>query len=231
MRSSLDGIVPDNDFFTAFIGDLPIDFQLNQGLPVPEASKKSAPIPPSTFVVPDIKKEMKQQEADSADAPVTRSKRPSRRSARQAQNVIKAQIDEAKQGTKRKRRNAASNEDEGLDLSLLAKEEKGTLSKEEQAKLKKQRRLLKNRAAAQQFRQRQKEYIASLETQVEEFGKSHETQSRRIQMLELENSIIKEHLSHLREFVTRSVLMVAPNTTPSMGVMNAINNADNVVPI
>eukprot|EP01111_Echinosteliopsis_oligospora_P010793 TRINITY_DN341_c1_g1_i1.p1 TRINITY_DN341_c1_g1~~TRINITY_DN341_c1_g1_i1.p1 ORF type:complete len:318 (+),score=118.61 TRINITY_DN341_c1_g1_i1:598-1551(+) len=79
------------------------------------------------------------------------------------------------------------------------------LSPDEERSLKRQRRLVKNREAAQQFRQRQKNYIADLENRVEELSAMNSEYASKIDILISENKIIREQLSRLHDFVSQAM--------------------------
>jgi len=134
-------------------------------------------------------------------------RRPVRRSARKARATMKREAHKQTTGKKRKASTTAVNEADVIDAELLKKEADGTLSPAEVTQLKKQRRLLKNRAAAQQFRHRQKEYITNLEVQVQELSAYKSESDQKITLLELENKLLKEHLGHLRAFVNQSLTL------------------------
>jgi len=86
------------------------------------------------------------------------------------------------------------------------------LNLEEERQLKRQRRLVKNREAAQLFRQRQKAYIQDLERKVTELTSHNNDARARIELLSSENKLIKEQLLYLRNFITQAVSFTFPKS-------------------
>lgn len=84
--------------------------------------------------------------------------------------------------------------DSDLDPVLLAKEKAGSLSAAEQKELKRQRRILKNRLAAQKFRQRQREHLETLETQVREEQKKNTDMKAEIEQLKSKNQRTRKEI-------------------------------------
>lgn len=84
------------------------------------------------------------------------------------------------------------------------------LSPEEERNMKRQRRLVKNREAAQLFRQRQKAYIQDLEKKVGDLTATNNEFRARVELLNSENKLIKEQLLYLRNFVTQAVSFSFP---------------------
>lgn len=70
---------------------------------------------------------------------------------------------------------------------------------------KKIHRLLKNREAAQLFRERQKEYINELEKQVNALTTENTDAKSKVELLMSENKIIKEQLQYLRNFIAQAL--------------------------
>jgi hypothetical protein len=83
-------------------------------------------------------------------------------------------------------------------------------SDEDQKASPRHNRLLKNREAAQQFRQRQKTYIQDLEQKIEELTTSNMSQGNRAEKLETENKLLKEQVEYLRGFVTQLMASLNP---------------------
>lgn len=107
---------------------------------------------------------------------------------------------------------------------LSPKDDKNQGMDEEQ-KMKRQRRLLKNREAAQQFRQRQKEYIQNLERRVSELtslvGESH----KHIELLNTENRLLRDQLVYLYNVMRQNLsLTSSPTASPSIN-MNPITSS------
>jgi len=92
------------------------------------------------------------------------------------------------------------------------------LSPEEEKNFKRQRRLVKNREAAQLFRQRQKAYIHDLEKKVTDLNESNNDFRARIELLTSENKLIKEQLLYLRNFVAQAVSFFPKNNGSSNGM-------------
>lgn len=62
---------------------------------------------------------------------------------------------------------------------------------------------MKNREAAQLFRQRQKAYIQDLEKKVADLSATNNDFRARVELLNSENKLIKEQLLYLRNFITQ----------------------------
>lgn len=83
---------------------------------------------------------------------------------------------------------------------------------DEEQKLKRQRRLIKNREAAQQFRQRQKEYIQNLERRVTELNTHVGETHKHIELLTAENRLLRDQLVYLYNVMRQNLSLT---TTPS----------------
>jgi hypothetical protein len=81
---------------------------------------------------------------------------------------------------------------------------------EDESDLKKQKRLVKNRKAAQLFRARQKAYIHDLENQVQQLQTQNVELKVKSDLLNSENSLLKEQLLYLRSFITQAVSFSLP---------------------
>lgn len=88
-----------------------------------------------------------------------------------------------------------------------------------ESKQKRQRRLLKNREAAQLFRQRQKAYIQDLEKKVAKLN-AETTQFRsKVDLLTTENKLVREQMNYMRSFLSQIMMpnfnggAVAPGAT------------------
>merc|ERR1711988_730949 len=99
------------------------------------------------------------------------------------------QPDSSKADTVQKRRNMSEKELEKVPLP--SEKELSDLDP-------RQRRLVKNRAAAQLFRQRQKQHIADLEDRVNELMAENQQLNSRVELLTSENTLVKEQLNYLR---------------------------------
>jgi len=69
---------------------------------------------------------------------------------------------------------------------------------------------VKNREAAQLFRQRQKAYIQDLEKKVHDLAVDNNEFRARVELLNSENKLIKDQLLYLRNFVTQAVSFSFP---------------------
>lgn len=92
-----------------------------------------------------------------------------------------------------------------------------SLTPEEERNMKRQRRLVKNREAAQLFRQRQKAYIQDLEKKVADLSATNNDHRARVELLNSENKLIKEQLLYLRNFITQAVSFSFPKSPGSEG--------------
>eukprot|EP01098_Paradermamoeba_levis_P010110 TRINITY_DN4232_c0_g1_i1.p1 TRINITY_DN4232_c0_g1~~TRINITY_DN4232_c0_g1_i1.p1 ORF type:complete len:136 (+),score=32.09 TRINITY_DN4232_c0_g1_i1:46-408(+) len=81
---------------------------------------------------------------------------------------------------------------------------------EEMKNMKRQKRLEKNREAAQQFRQRQREYITDLEGRVSVLNVTNSEYKIKLESLDAENKILKDQLSYLRSFIGQAVSVAYP---------------------
>ena len=102
---------------------------------------------------------------------------------------------EGEAGGTRKRRQLLQVDDD-INPALLRKEKAGTLSSSESKELKRQRRILKNRLAAQMFRKRQRDHLAELEKRsVDEQKKNTDTKNA-IEALKKRNEKTRQDISH-----------------------------------
>lgn len=90
--------------------------------------------------------------------------------------------------------------------------------------MKRQRRLVKNREAAQLFRQRQKAYIQDLEKKVSDLSATNNDFRARVELLNSENKLIKEQLLYLRNFITQAVSFSFPKSPGSEDVSASPNS-------
>ena len=100
-------------------------------------------------------------------------------------------------GTRKKTRTVHSVDDE-IDPRLIEKERLGTLTSTELKELKRQRRVLKNRVAAQLFRKRQKDMVQQLEQQADAEERNNVALKDRIRLLKEENADLRRQLEELR---------------------------------
>jgi len=112
-----------------------------------------------------------------------------------------------------KKRGAVKDEDEEEceddDSNLLPDE-----ARQKQTNTHNNQRLLKNRQAAQQFRKRQKSHIVNLESQVDSLSAENAVLASRVDMLVMENKLIRDQLDYMRNFVMNCLqLTFRPNTT------------------
>merc|ERR1712137_307764 len=93
----------------------------------------------------------------------------------------------------------------------------------DEKKSKRQQRLLKNREAAQQFRQRQKNYIQELEKKVDSLVSENQQFTSKAELLQSENHLLRDQLSYLRGFMGHVMSAFsnkvpgAPDGMPAMG--------------
>ncbi|GAM18356.1 hypothetical protein SAMD00019534_015310 [Acytostelium subglobosum LB1] len=90
----------------------------------------------------------------------------------------------------------------------------------------KQKRLIKNREAAQLFRQRQKEYIGTLELKASTLQTSNDSAESRIELLTRENGLMRQQVDYLRTFVKQAV---SSSRMPLASIYNS--NGNIVVPL
>ncbi|KAL6061603.1 putative D-beta-hydroxybutyrate dehydrogenase, mitochondrial-like isoform X2 [Balamuthia mandrillaris] len=104
---------------------------------------------------------------------------------------------------------------EDLRRELERIEQDTTLSEKEKRQ---QRRLMKNRQAARQFRKRQKGHIKELEARVKDLGTDNKTLNSRLELLVTENKLMKEQLEYMRSFVLKALQTSShPALGPSLG--------------
>jgi hypothetical protein len=103
------------------------------------------------------------------------------------------------------------------DLLPGEKPEDKAQSMDEEQKMKRQRRLLKNREAAQQFRQRQKEYIQNLERKVTELNSHVGETHKHIELLATENRLLRDQLVYLYNVMRQNLTLspTSPTASPS----------------
>lgn len=114
-----------------------------------------------------------------------------------------------------KKRKFIQNPVKGEALPGLPTSDGQPLSPEEERNMKRQRRLVKNREAAQLFRQRQKAYIQDLEKKVADLSATNNDFRARVELLNSENKLIKEQLLYLRNFITQAVSFSFPKSPGS----------------
>jgi transcriptional activator HAC1 len=95
---------------------------------------------------------------------------------------------------KRKKRHVLEVDSE-IPVALLEKERNGTLSSGEEKELKRLRRVLKNRLAAQQFRRRQKEHLEELEVQLVQEEAKNEAAKERLEQLRAKNASLRGEIN------------------------------------
>lgn len=96
-------------------------------------------------------------------------------------------------------------------LDESAKAEDKFQGLDEEQKLKRQRRLIKNREAAQQFRQRQKEYIQNLERRVTELNSHVGETHKHIELLTAENRLLRDQLVYLYNVMRQNLSLTSPS--------------------
>ncbi len=97
-------------------------------------------------------------------------------------------------GNKRKKRQVLE-VDNDIPAVLLEKEKNGTLSVADDKELKRLRRVLKNRLAAQQFRRRQKEHLEELEVGVVQEEAKYEAAKGRVAQVRSKNAGLRLEIS------------------------------------
>ncbi|KAF2077200.1 hypothetical protein CYY_001520 [Polysphondylium violaceum] len=133
--------------------------------------------------------------------------------------------------TMKKRKFITSTPVKGENGTTLIPTPDGSGNIEEERHMKRQRRLVKNREAAQLFRQRQKAYIQDLEKKVSDLTGTNSEYRARVELLNSENKLIREQLLYLRNFVTQAVSFSFPkgangSSSPSdiLGSMPGMNS-------
>jgi len=132
---------------------------------------------------------------------------------KQPQQVSSPEDNSAK-GSNKKRK-FIQNQVKGEGLAGMPVPDGQPLSPEDERNMKRQRRLVKNREAAQLFRQRQKAYIQDLEKKVADLSSTNNDFRARVELLNSENKLIKEQLLYLRNFITQAVSFSFPKSPGS----------------
>jgi hypothetical protein len=88
-----------------------------------------------------------------------------------------------------------------------------------------ERRLLKNRKAAQMFRKRQKNHILELEARVETLTTENSTLTSQVELLHAENKLIREQLDYMRSFVLNALQFTFPPSMPGMPAMHDLQKS------
>jgi len=127
---------------------------------------------------------------------------------------IKQVPDENSKGGSKKRK-FIQNQVKGEPMQGVPTPDGQPLTPEEERNMKRQRRLVKNREAAQLFRQRQKAYIQDLEKKVADLSATNNDFRARVELLNSENKLIKEQLLYLRNFITQAVSFSFPKSPGS----------------
>lgn len=96
-----------------------------------------------------------------------------------------------------------------------SEEEESNSGSVDEKKLKRQKRLVKNREAAQLFRQRQKNYIQDLEKKVEGLISENHQFTSKAELLESENRLLRDQLTYLRGFLSQIMTMAFPVQAPA----------------
>jgi hypothetical protein len=119
---------------------------------------------------------------------------------------------QAKAAPKKAKKDLILSDDDGEDLEGG---EGDTLPERE-------KRLLKNRKAAQQFRKRQKNHILDLEGRVETLTTENSTLTSQVELLHTENKLIREQLDYMRSFVLNALQFTFPPNLPSSDLQRTI---------
>jgi len=119
--------------------------------------------------------------------------------------------------TPKKRKQAQTESLESQQAKLLKVSEHDFLeddNSDHEETNKRQRRLVKNREAAQLFRQRQKAYIQNLEKKVNDLNFENQQHRSKVELLTTENRLLSDQLSYLRTFISGVISMAFPNGQP-----------------
>lgn len=103
------------------------------------------------------------------------------------------------------------NEDDEEDVDQGEKNRKGGSAKKRTKGTSKLPQAVRNRIAAQEFRQRQKTYIFELEQRVDALSRVNANVYYRLRILVHENSVLRYHLSFLRDFISKVSLPSLPS--------------------
>jgi hypothetical protein len=136
-------------------------------------------------------------------------------------NSRRGSDDNGARGRKRKFIQAPTMKADSAQQMMTASPDGQPLSPEDERNMKRQRRLVKNREAAQLFRQRQKAYIQDLEKKVADLAATNNEFRARVELLNSENKLIKEQLLYLRNFITQAVSFSFPKVGSVAGVPTA----------
>eukprot|EP01089_Gocevia_fonbrunei_P013292 TRINITY_DN3376_c0_g1_i3.p1 TRINITY_DN3376_c0_g1~~TRINITY_DN3376_c0_g1_i3.p1 ORF type:complete len:227 (-),score=43.90 TRINITY_DN3376_c0_g1_i3:139-819(-) len=109
-------------------------------------------------------------------------------------------------GTTRKRKANSLEENNSPSPDAI-----GTLSTEPVHEQEKEKRRQKNRQAAKLFRKRQKKYIEDLEEKVGNLETENTTLTSKVNLLSVENKLVREQLDYMRNFVTTAFQFTVPN--------------------
>ena len=121
-----------------------------------------------------------------------------------------------KRGRKSSEEKADSSEDHGSvklpqKFSYLEEKEKyGTLTEEEEKILKKERRLIKNRESAQQFRKRQKQHTMDLQERVNHLTDENTNLKHQLENINKEKQHLEKQISNLWGFVNKAFTFAVP---------------------
>jgi hypothetical protein len=160
---------------------------------------------PSDGIVPDLSHGMSSQPAYHAPPPPI--------------PVVVPSISSASANSKTNSKRKVDQEEVAVNIDPTRE-----MTPEEKLLMKKQRRLVKNREAAQLFRQRQKEYISNLELKAAELTTANTEANARVELLASENKLMKEQLIYLRNFMKQAVAYSFPlATTMPMGQVPVVS--------
>jgi hypothetical protein len=96
-----------------------------------------------------------------------------------------------------------------------------TLTEEEERKLKRQKRLLKNRESAQLSRQRKKQYVEELEKKLETLTTSNDSLNEQVNHLSSDKQRLEEEVLFLRNLIKSSPTMAPAEKTQVLSTKNA----------
>jgi len=139
-------------------------------------------------------------------------------------NILRTTNDKEKKAPKKKSTPKKRKQDLSSELEQSSKAFKQSLpgddfedydkDSDQEETSKRQRRLVKNREAAQLFRQRQKAYIQNLEKKVNDLNFENQQHRSKVELLTTENRLLSDQLTYLRSFISGVISIAFPNGQP-----------------
>jgi len=136
-------------------------------------------------------------------------------------NILRTTNDKEKKAPKKKSTPKKRKQDLNSELEQSAKAFKQSdeyddyeKDSDQEETSKRQRRLVKNREAAQLFRQRQKAYIQNLEKKVNDLNFENQQHRSKVELLTTENRLLADQLTYLRSFISGVISIAFPNGQP-----------------